>query len=52
MSWGPSVADMLADETVHALHSALKHLYNEAHLFRGFVRFSIHDRVMTGAITP
>ncbi len=50
--YGTGIADLLADDTVNALQKALKHLYNEAHLYRGFVRFSIHDRVMTSSITP
>lgn len=49
---GPQVVDMLADETVNQLNQALQYLYNETHLFQGFVRFSISGHVMTAAITP
>ncbi len=50
--YGPQISEMLADDTVNALRQALKHLYNEAHLFCGFARFSVQGQVMTGVITP
>lgn len=49
---GPSVMRMLADETVNTLFKAVKHLDNESHLLKGFVRFSIFNHVLTAAIEP
>ena len=51
-SVGRRVTDMLGDPTVSKLSNAVRALYNEAHLLRGFVRFSIRDGVKTAVIEP
>jgi probable DNA metabolism protein len=51
-SAGPLVMRMLTDDTVHALTAAVRHLENEAHLFRGFVRFSETNGALTAQIAP
>lgn len=51
-SHGRRVMDMLADDTVHALHKAVGHLTREAHKFKGFVRFSVYGKVMAAVIEP
>ena len=50
--YGASVLNRLTDETVHALTSAVRHLHNEAHLFKGFVRFSESGGALTARIEP
>lgn len=49
---GPSVMRRLTDDTVHALTTAVRHLDNEAHLFKGFVRFSETGGALTAVIEP
>lgn len=49
---GPRVMGMLANATVSVLHKAVEQTIHEAHLYSGFVRFSIHDGVMVAAIKP
>ncbi len=49
---GPSVMNMLTDETVHTLTAAVRHLEREAHLYKGFVRFSQTNGVLTSQIEP
>jgi probable DNA metabolism protein len=49
---GPSVLRHLTDDTVHKLSAAVRHLEHEAHLFKGFIRFSETDGVLTAAIEP
>jgi probable DNA metabolism protein len=49
---GPSVMDMLTDETVHTLFTAVNHLKHEAHLYTGFIRFSETNGVLTSQIEP
>lgn len=49
---GRSVMDMLADDAVHTLFKAVKHLDNESHLLKGFVRFSIFSNVLVAEIEP
>lgn len=49
---GKAVMDMLADETVHQLHQAVRHLQRESHQYTGFVRFSVYDGVMVAVIEP
>lgn len=51
-SHGPSVMDMLADDVVHTLFKAVKHLKNESHLLKGFLRFSVFNNVLVGEIEP
>ena len=49
---GKKVMDMLGNETVSALQKAVLHLFRESHQLKGFVRFSIVDRVMVATIEP
>lgn len=49
---GPRILDCLADDTVDALTKAVQHLTHEAHLFTGFIRFSIYDGILVSIIQP
>jgi len=49
---GSRVLDMLGHPDVAPLMDAEKHLLKEAHLLKGFVRFSDTDGVLTSSITP
>ncbi|WP_378956670.1 TIGR03915 family putative DNA repair protein [Pelosinus sp. sgz500959] len=50
--YGPSVVSMLADDVVNTLFKAVKQLENESHLLKGFVRFSIFNKVLVAEIEP
>ena len=50
--YGPSVMSMLTDDVVHKLVKAVKHLHNESHLLKGFLRFSIFNNVLVAEIEP
>ncbi len=49
---GPQVMNMLADDVVNTLFKAVKHLTNESHLLKGFIRFSIYDNALVAEIEP
>ncbi|KWX74053.1 DNA metabolism protein [Paenibacillus riograndensis] len=49
---GRKVMNMLADDTVNTLHKAVQQLRREAHLYLGFVRFSVYGPVMAAVIEP
>lgn len=49
---GPRVLDMLTDDTVDALQKAVRHLNNEAHLLKGFLRFSDFNGALAAEIEP
>ena len=49
---GPAVIRDLTDPRVAPLHTALLHLWKEAHLFQGFVRFSDQGGILCGQISP
>lgn len=49
---GRRVMDMLSHPSVAPLHKARRHLYGEAHLLTGFVRFSDYGGVLAAVITP
>lgn len=49
---GPSVMNMLTDDVVNTLFKAVKHLQNESHLLKGFVRFSIVNKALVAEIAP
>lgn len=51
-SVGPSVVRHLTDDRVAVLSKALQHLGGEAHLLKGFVRFSQQDGLLIGEIEP
>jgi len=50
--FGPYVMSMLADDVVDTLSKAVKHLDNESHLLKGFVRFSVFSNVLVAEIEP
>lgn len=50
--FGPSVMNMLADDVVNTLFKAVKHLNNETHLLKGFIRFSVFNGVLAAEIEP
>ncbi len=49
---GPAVVRDLTETRVAVLVKALSHLENEAHLFKGFVRFSDQEGVLIAEIEP
>lgn len=49
---GPRIMEMLADDIVHKLHKAVKHLLNESHLLKGFIRFSEINHILVAKIGP
>lgn len=49
---GRAVNSMLADEVVNTLFKAVKHLTNESHRFKEFVRFSLINGVLVAQIEP
>ena len=49
---GPSLLRRLSDAAVLPLFQAVRHLEGEAHLLRGFVRFSDLGGVLVGEIAP
>lgn len=49
---GPSVVRDLTDPRVSVLGKAVGHLTNEAHLLKGFTRFSDQDGALVGEIEP
>lgn len=50
--YGPSVMNMLADDVVNRLFKAVKHLNNESHLIKGFLRFSVFNGALVSQIAP
>lgn len=49
---GPAVMDMLTDDVVHNLTKAVRHLKNESHLLKGFLRFSVFNNALVAEIEP
>lgn len=49
---GPGFLQNLSDETLYPVASAVRHLNGEAHLLKGFVRFSELGGVLGGEIEP
>ena len=49
---GPSFLQNFSDETLHPVAKAVQHLNSEAHLLKGFVRFSELGGVLGGEIAP
>lgn len=49
---GSSIMTMLGDETVSKLFKAVKHLNNESHLIKGFLRFSVFTYGLAAQIGP
>lgn len=50
--FGPYVMNMLAHDVINILFKAVKHLDNESHLLKGFVRFSIFNNILVAEIEP
>jgi probable DNA metabolism protein len=50
--YGSSIMNRLTDDTVHALFTAVKLMDHEAHLYKGFVRFSDVSGALTSTIEP
>ncbi len=48
---GPAVCDHLADPAVDTLQKAVRHLLNEAHLLKGFIRFSTFGGALVTAVS-
>ena len=49
---GPSFLHNMSDETLHPVFIAVRHLHGEAHLLKGFVRFSELSGVLGSEIEP
>lgn len=49
---GPNVMRHLTDDTVSTLLKAERHLFNESHRYKQFIRFSVSGRVLTSVIKP
>lgn len=49
---GAAAANMVGEESVYELTKAVRHLGNEAHLLKGFVRFSEVNGALTSEIEP
>lgn len=49
---GPQVGSMLTDSRVDVLRKAVWHLEHEAHMYKGFVRFSDQGGVLIAQIEP
>lgn len=50
--YGSKVMDMLTDDVVNRLFKAVKHLNNESHLLKGFIRFSVFNGGLVSEIEP
>lgn len=50
--WGPGVIQDLTNDRVLVLNRAVWHLRAEAHLLKGFIRFSEQDGVLAAEIEP
>ena len=49
---GPKISRNLTDPTVDRIRKAVWHLEHEAHMYKGFTRFSDLDGVLVGEIEP
>lgn len=49
---GPAFLRNISDETLHPVFAAVRHLHGEAHLLKGFVRFSELGGVLGSEIEP
>ena len=49
---GPGILRNLTDDTVCTLQKAQRHLYNESHRFKQFIRFSATEKVLSAVIRP
>ena len=51
-TYGKKIEYMLADETVDAVNKAVFHCTHEAHLLKGFIRFSDYNGYLAAVIEP
>lgn len=49
---GSPIMNMIGDYDVNRMMKAQKHLYGEAHLLKGFIRFADYDSALVATITP
>ncbi|MDU4962453.1 MAG: TIGR03915 family putative DNA repair protein [Sporomusaceae bacterium] len=49
---GPAIMSRLSDSAVHTLTRAVRHLHNESHLLKGFLRFSVHGNILAAEMEP
>lgn len=50
--YGPRILQFAGEENVHRLQEGVKHLLSEAHLLKGFIRFSVQQNVLVTTIGP
>lgn len=50
--YGRQIENMLADDTVNAVNKAVFHCTHEAHLLKGFIRFSDYSGYLAAVIEP
>lgn len=50
--YGRKIENMLADDTVNAVNKAVFHCTHEAHLLKGFIRFSDYNGYLAAVIEP
>ena len=50
--YGARIMGFAGNKDVHRLTEAVKHLRQEAHLLKGFLRFSVHRGVLVSVIAP
>ena len=50
--YGPNFMRFAGNDSLQALETAVKHLLNEAHLLKGFIRFSIQQDILVTTIGP
>ncbi len=51
-AYGKRIVNMLADDTVNSLNRAVYHCTHEAHLLKGFIRFSDSEGFLAAVISP
>lgn len=49
---GPSICRRLTDDAVYPVQKAVQHLTREAHLLKGFIRFSAYGNLLAAEIGP
>jgi len=50
--YGPQLLQFAGNDTVYRLQKAVQHLLSEAHLLKGFIRFSVQNNVLVTTIGP
>lgn len=50
--YGKRIEQMLADDTINAVNKAVFHCTHEAHLLKGFIRFSDYNGYLAAVIEP